>query len=123
MSNTINHRDRPIDKVAVIAGFFARAHQPQSITPGIGPRFLPWQLEGTPEQSWTEYERHAENLRLLLGDLVKDEGGGMKDEAVDVASAIDESAVPYQTNLFGDPVQTDLFGDVVQSARKHRKKR
>lgn len=31
----------------------------------LGPRFLPWQLEGTPEESWAECERHAKNI---LGD-------------------------------------------------------
>jgi hypothetical protein len=30
-------------------------------------RFLPWQLQSTPEESWAECERHAENLRRLLG--------------------------------------------------------
>ena len=75
MSNTSNHRDRPIDEVAVIAGFFARTRQPQPIASGLGPRFLPRQLGGTPEQSWAECERHAENRRLLLGDLM-DAGAG-----------------------------------------------
>ncbi len=27
----------------------------------LGPRFLPWQLEGTPEESWKECEQHAKN--------------------------------------------------------------
>nr|WP_319537642.1 hypothetical protein [uncultured Methanospirillum sp.] len=31
----------------------------------LGPRFLDWQLEGTPEESWAECERHA---RAILGD-------------------------------------------------------
>ncbi len=30
-------------------------------------RFLPWQLQGTPEESWAECEMHAENLKKLLG--------------------------------------------------------
>jgi hypothetical protein len=28
----------------------------------IGERFLPWQLEGTPEESWKECEMHARNI-------------------------------------------------------------
>lgn len=28
----------------------------------LGPRFLPWQLEGTPEESWKECEMHARNI-------------------------------------------------------------
>jgi len=31
----------------------------------MGPRFLPWQCEGTPEESWKECEMHARNI---LGD-------------------------------------------------------
>jgi len=31
----------------------------------LGERFLPWQLEGTPEESWAECEMHA---RRILGD-------------------------------------------------------
>jgi len=31
-------------------------------------RFYPWQLAKTPEQSWAECEKHAENLRRLLGN-------------------------------------------------------
>ncbi len=31
----------------------------------LGPRFLPWQLEGEPEETWAECERHARNI---LGD-------------------------------------------------------
>lgn len=43
----------------------AKEHQP--VAARLGDRFLPWQLEGTPEESWAECERHAENLRRLLG--------------------------------------------------------
>ncbi|MGD0088503.1 MAG: hypothetical protein ABSE73_01155 [Planctomycetota bacterium] len=47
--------------------------QPESADPAaqtpatdrLGPRFLPWQLEGTPEDSWKECELHARNI---LGD-------------------------------------------------------
>jgi hypothetical protein len=45
-----------------------RAMQPQPVASRLGERFLPWQLEGTAEESWEECERHAENLRLLLGE-------------------------------------------------------
>ena len=44
----------------------AKEHQP--VAARLGDRFLPWQLEGTPEESWEECERHAENLRRLLGN-------------------------------------------------------
>lgn len=45
-----------------------RAQHHQPVAARLGDRFLPWQLEGTPEESWAECERHAENLRLLLGE-------------------------------------------------------
>ena len=35
---------------------------PPDIQEKLGPRFLPWQLEGTPEESWKECEMHARNL-------------------------------------------------------------
>jgi hypothetical protein len=38
---------------------------PADIQEKLGPRFLPWQLEGTPEESWKECEMHARNI---LGD-------------------------------------------------------
>jgi hypothetical protein len=44
----------------------AKDHQP--VAARLGNRFLPWQLEGTPEESWEECERHAENLKRLLGN-------------------------------------------------------
>jgi hypothetical protein len=45
-----------------------RALQPQPVASRLGDRYLPWQLEKTPEQSWEECERHAKNLRQLLGE-------------------------------------------------------
>ncbi|NJR56287.1 MAG: hypothetical protein HC768_18020, partial [Acaryochloris sp. CRU_2_0] len=45
-----------------------RAKEPQPVASRLGDRFLPWQLEGTPEESWEECDRHAENLRRLLGN-------------------------------------------------------
>jgi hypothetical protein len=40
-----------------------RAQQPQPVRSRMGPRFLPWQLEQTPEESWAECERHARAIR------------------------------------------------------------
>lgn len=45
-----------------------RANEFVPVAEKMGDRFLPWQLEGTPEESWAECERHAENLKRLLGD-------------------------------------------------------
>ncbi|MBU4501156.1 MAG: hypothetical protein KKA79_01075 [Nanoarchaeota archaeon] len=35
---------------------------PEDIQEKLGPRFLPWQLEGTPEETWAECEQHAKNI-------------------------------------------------------------
>jgi hypothetical protein len=42
-----------------------RAKVPQPVASQLGPRFLPWQLEQSVEESWTECARHA---RAILGD-------------------------------------------------------
>lgn len=73
----------------------------------LGPCFLTWQLEKSVEESWAECKRHAENLRLLLGE-------GSQAEAK-AAAEPEES-----TDLFGEPVQWDLFDNVVVS-KKGRK--
>lgn len=55
----------------------AKEHQP--VAARLGDRFLPWQLEGTPEESWEECERHAENLKRLLGDRPSIETASISD--------------------------------------------
>lgn len=95
----------------------AKEHQP--VAARLGPRFLPWQLQGTPGQSWEECERHAENLRLLLGE---------PGPAVDTRSVsnMDEMVAPpveneSPTDLLGNPLQTDLFGNIVEPRKKRRR--
>jgi hypothetical protein len=44
-----------------------RAKEYQPVASRLGPRFYDWQLAQTPEQSWAECERHAENLKMLYG--------------------------------------------------------
>ena len=46
-------------------GHDERAKESQSVASRLGPRFLPWQLEQSVEESWVECERHA---RTILGD-------------------------------------------------------
>ncbi|MCP4406580.1 MAG: hypothetical protein GY807_02240 [Gammaproteobacteria bacterium] len=84
-----------------------RAKAPQPVAQRLGPRFLPWQLEKSVEESWAECERHGENLRLLLGGS-QVEGEAESDEG--------------PTDLFGQPVQRDLFGNVVYPKGKGRKR-
>ena len=90
----------------------AKEHQP--VANRLGPRFLPWQLQGTPAQSWAECERHAQNLRLLLGDLVEEPDQEKKKEA--------ESGPDYSPtkNLLGEPIQRDLFGNIVEPKKRRK---
>ncbi|MCP4406576.1 MAG: hypothetical protein GY807_02220, partial [Gammaproteobacteria bacterium] len=87
-----------------------RAKAPQPVAPRLGPRFLPWQLEKSVEESWAECERHAENLRLLLGPQTSE------------VSKTSEVSDEGPTDLFGQPLQRDLFGNVVYPKSKGRKK-
>ena len=84
----------------------AKEHQP--VASALGPRFYPWQLEQSVEESWEECERHAEILAKLLPPpdpekKTNPEGGD--------AVAVD---------LFGNPIETDLFGSPVYAKPRKR---
>jgi hypothetical protein len=93
-------------------GHDERAREPQPVAARLGPRFLPWQLEQTPEESWEECERHAERLEKLLG--VK------REEKADQESTPGPAKEP--TDLFGNPLPTDLFGNPIEPRRGRRKR-
>ena len=82
-----------------------RAQEPQPVAARLGDRFLPWQLEGTPEESWAECERHAENLRQLLGQPAPSPDGDDKAEPNIIADKHGQlSFIPpdnQQLGLFG----------------------
>lgn len=46
-------------------GHDALSQEPQPVATRLGPRFHPWQLEGTVEQSWQECHRHAALIRAI----------------------------------------------------------
>uniref|UniRef100_UPI003784BA79 hypothetical protein n=1 Tax=Prosthecobacter sp. TaxID=1965333 RepID=UPI003784BA79 len=46
-------------------GHDTRALAPQPVAPRLGPRFLDWQLQKDPAQSWQECEAHAAQLESL----------------------------------------------------------
>lgn len=56
-----------------------RAMEPQPLASRLGPRFYPWQLEQSAEESWTECERHA---HAILGDAAFErlKAGGASEE-------------------------------------------
>lgn len=46
-------------------GHDTRAQEPQPVASRLGPRFLDWQLQKDPAQSWQECEAHAAQLESL----------------------------------------------------------
>jgi hypothetical protein len=80
-----------------------RAKQPQPVASRLGPRFLPWQLEMSVEESWAECERHA---RTLLGEdgfaRLKAEIGGERPypEVRERAAETAGTGASQQTELF-----------------------
>lgn len=92
-------------------GHDERAEGSQPVASRLGPRFMPWQLRGTPEESWEECRRHAEILRMMRGD--EDE------ELEEQSSGEDSSDTPV--DLFGNPLSTDLFGNVLTTKAKRKK--
>jgi len=88
-------------------GHDARAKAPQPVAPLLGPRFLPWQLEQSVEESWEECERHAE----LIARIVPPPSAP--------AQAAPSASAPK--NLLGEPVPVDLFGNPVYPKTRRRK--
>jgi hypothetical protein len=84
----------------------AREHQP--VAAALGPRFYPWQLEQSVEESWEECERHAE----ILGKLLP--------RARDEEEFEPEDGGTRPVNLFGEPLPTDLFGNIVTTKSSRR---
>ncbi|MGG6265405.1 Eco57I restriction-modification methylase domain-containing protein [Leptolyngbya sp. AN03gr2] len=93
-----------------------RARMPQPVAEVLGDRFLPWQLEGTIEDSWAECEKHAALLKRLLGTP--------ESAIASTHTAIPPTAPNFQqpTDLFGNPLQTDLFGNIVEEPKKRKRK-
>jgi len=86
-----------------------RAKELQPIASALGPRFHPWQLAQSVQESWEECERHAQVLAKLLPppDVVK--------------TTHDESAAGVAVDLFGNPLETDLFGTPIYPVKGRRK--
>jgi hypothetical protein len=89
-------------------GHDERAKEHQPVAAALGPRFYPWQLEQSVEESWTECERHAEILAKLL-------------PSPESKKESDENSGGAPLDLFGIPLDTDLFGNVIYSPQGIRK--
>jgi len=85
-----------------------RANEHQPVADALGPRFYPWQLEQSLEESWDECERHAEILAKLLPPT--DPEKKTNPANVDAVTA----------DLFGNPVETNLFGDPLYAKSRKR---
>lgn len=63
----------------------------------LGPRFLDWQLEGTPEENWKECEMHARNILGEKGfeEFMKrlEESSRSPNEDISVKSVLDKAAM------------------------------
>ena len=84
----------------------AKEHQP--VASALGPRFYPWQLEQSVEESWEECERHAEVLAKLLPPPDPEK------------KTNSESGDAVAVDLFGNPLETDLFGSPVYAKSRKR---
>jgi len=84
-----------------------RAEKYLPVVSALGPRFYPWQLEQSTNESWEECERHAEILANLLPvpDSDEETDDGVGDRAVD---------------LFGDPIETNMFGEPLYPKSRKR---
>jgi hypothetical protein len=83
-----------------------RAKEYQPVAAALGPRFYPWQLEQSIQESWDECERHAEILDKLLPRR-------------DVEPEFEtENWVAPTVDLFGDPLPTDLFGNLITKSSR-----
>jgi hypothetical protein len=95
-----------------VGDYDERARVPQPVRSVMGERFLDWQLEKTPEESWAECEYHAQVLRESMPWLVEEEN--------EEATPSEDNDVPR--DLFGEPLPTDLFGNVIESSSPKRRK-
>ncbi|MCT7964084.1 hypothetical protein NG791_25735 [Laspinema sp. D1] len=102
-----------------------RATEPQPVAARLGDRFLPWQLQGTIEDSWQECQKHADNLRRLLPDTPQtfNQQTTTTPETPNTPRQLpsDPNYVP-PTDIFGNPLDVDLFGNIIEP-KPNRKKR
>jgi len=87
-----------------------RAREPQPVASRLGPRFYPWQLEGSVEESWEECRRHAANLRAI-----RSHGAPAAPPSVGNTAA-------GATDLLGHPIETDLLGQEISPIRRRRQR-
>lgn len=87
-------------------------------------RFYPWQLAKTPEASWLECERHADNLSKLLGETMTENQTQKDNSAPPAKSAKLPSDPNFEApkDLFGNPLPVDLFGNIIDSNSQKKRR-
>ena len=115
-------------------GHDERSEKAQLVRAKLGERFLPWQSEITPEESWKECHLHARNILgadgydRLVAELAGMPEGVQEDtewpaRAAEPAPSYGVDALGSQLRLF-TPGQKDLSGDDagdVRLGRNHRR--
>ncbi len=91
-----------------------RAKEYQPVASRLGPRFFPWQLEQSAEESWEECERHARLIEQIVPTP--------KPYQANTHGDGNSSTKGAPKDLFGNAEPTDLFGNVVPPTRKPRRK-
>ena len=110
-------------------GHDERAKEPQPVRERLGERFLPWQLEQSAAESWTECERHARNLlgpdgfARLQAELRGEAFVGEREPLTKVAepSAEYSGGPGAQRRLF--PGEPTLFGNSQEDPPRRGKRR
>jgi len=66
LPETLCIKDLGMTRSLDVGVYDERAQTAQPVRERMGERFLPWQLEQTPEESWAECERHAKAIREMM---------------------------------------------------------
>ena len=111
-------------------GHDERAKEFQPVWERLGERFLPWQLEQSVEESWTECERHARNilgpdgfagLQAELRGEVRVSEGERLGQVAEPSAEYRVSGPGAQGRLF--PNKATLRGEAPEGPLRRRKRR
>jgi hypothetical protein len=110
-------------------GHDERARQPQPVGERLGPRFLPWQLAQSVEDSWAECALHARNLLGEMGFArLQREVHGEPAVVAETVPLAAEAAESYDTGVPGAqrrlfPGEPTLFGNVMEDPPPQSRRR
>jgi hypothetical protein len=110
-------------------GHDERARESQPVRERLGPRFLPWQLEQSVEDSWAECALHARNLLGEAGFArLQQELQGTSGIASTTVPLAAEQAEGYHTGMSGAqrrlfPGEPTLFGESWEDPPSRRRRR